>query len=131
LPRAPLLSSPSIARRGVSTMDPSCLPPEAGGASHPKGEIPKPPTCDRKTRLTREQRDVLEQYFQAQHKPSTDFKKKIASNLGLPLGQINVSNDPSLFPHANMTAELVSKSQVQVQEGQRGGCEPAEHAVTV
>ncbi|KAH8727548.1 hypothetical protein GQ44DRAFT_89686 [Phaeosphaeriaceae sp. PMI808] len=70
-------------------MDPSDSPQQAGGAS--KGNPPpqKPPTCDVKPRLTKEQHDVLEQHFQMQHKPSTLVKKDFASKLNVPLDKIN------------------------------------------
>jgi hypothetical protein len=61
-------------------MDPS-------GSPQPSGQ--KPPTCDVKPRLTKEQHDVLEQHFQVQHKPSTLVKKDFASKLGVPLDKIN------------------------------------------
>ncbi|KAF2833197.1 hypothetical protein CC86DRAFT_376410 [Ophiobolus disseminans] len=66
-------------------MDPSDSP---GGASKANA-AQKPPTCDVKPRLTKEQHDVLEQHFQVQHKPSTLVKKDFASKLGVPLDKIN------------------------------------------
>jgi hypothetical protein len=70
-------------------MEPSGSPQDASGASAPPQ---KPPTCDVKPRLTKEQHDVLEQHFQAQHKPSTMVKKDFAAKLGVPLDKINVSS---------------------------------------
>lgn len=72
-------------------MDPSGSPHEIGGASH-ANPPQKPPTCDVKPRLTKEQHDVLEQHFQVQHKPSTLVKKDFASKLGVPLDKVNVSS---------------------------------------
>jgi hypothetical protein len=91
---------------GVFTMDPSGSPPDAGGAS----QLQKPPTCDVKPRLTKEQHDVLEQHFLVQHKPSTLVKKDFASKLGVPLDKINVSGHAHAprRPHrANIATELV------------------------
>lgn len=70
-------------------MDPSGSPHEIGGASHANPPPQKPPTCDVKPRLTKEQHDVLEQHFQVQHKPSTLVKKDFASKLGVPLDKVN------------------------------------------
>jgi hypothetical protein len=81
-------------------MNPSCSPPEAGGASHPNRETAKPPTCDMKQRLTKKHHTFLEQHFQVQQWPSTHVKKDFANKLGVPLDKINVSDDPSLLPHA-------------------------------
>jgi hypothetical protein len=74
-------------------MDPSCSPPEAGGASHPNREPEKP-------RLTKNDHTFLEQQFQLHHKPSALNKNDFANQLGVPLSKINVSDDPSLLPHA-------------------------------
>jgi hypothetical protein len=74
-------------------MDSSDSPPGTGGASHPSGEAPK-------SRLPIEVHDVLEQYFKVQQRPSTLTKKEFASQLGVPLDRINVSDDPSLLLHA-------------------------------
>lgn len=71
-------------------MDPSDSPQQPGGASK-ANPSQKPPTCDVKPRLTKEQHDVLEQHFQMQHKPTTLVKKDFASKLGVPLDKINVS----------------------------------------
>ncbi|KAF1915251.1 hypothetical protein BDU57DRAFT_267033 [Ampelomyces quisqualis] len=67
-------------------MDPSGSPQDAGGANAAPQKLP---TCDVKPRLTKEQHDVLEQHFQAQHKPSTMVKKDFAAKLGVPLDKIN------------------------------------------
>jgi hypothetical protein len=81
-------------------MDPSCSPPEAGEASHPNGETPKPPACDVKQHLTEKDYIVLEQHFQLNQRPSTLVKMGYASTLDMPPYKIKVSNDPSLLPHA-------------------------------
>lgn len=70
-------------------MDLSESPQQAGGASNPPPQ--KPPGCDVKPRLTKEQHDILEQHFQQQHKPSTIVKKDFAEKLQVPLDKINVS----------------------------------------
>jgi hypothetical protein len=70
-------------------MDPSDSPQQPGGAAKGNPPSQKPPTCDVKPRLTKEQHDVLEQHFQVQHKPSTLVKKDFASKLGVPLDKIN------------------------------------------
>ncbi|KAF1835467.1 hypothetical protein BDW02DRAFT_283267 [Decorospora gaudefroyi] len=50
---------------------------------------PKQPGSDVKPRLTKDQHDILEQHFLAQHKPSTNVKKEFATRLGVPLDKIN------------------------------------------
>lgn len=69
-------------------MDPADSPQQGGSTA--SAAATKPPTCDVKPRLTKEQHDVLEQHFQVQHKPSTLVKKDFASKLGVPLDKINV-----------------------------------------
>jgi hypothetical protein len=81
-------------------MDPSGSPQDVGGASHSNPQLQKPPQCDVKPRLTKEQHDVLEQHFQVQHKPSTLVKKDFASKLGVPLDKINVSGPQPSQWHA-------------------------------
>lgn len=49
-------------------------------------------SSDIKSRLTKEQHEVLEQHFMAQNKPSAIVKKGIASDIGVPLDKINVSS---------------------------------------
>jgi tetratricopeptide (TPR) repeat protein len=51
-----------------------------------------------KPRLTKEQHQILENYFQQQHKPSTGVKKAFADQLGVPLDKINASTlIPALY----------------------------------
>jgi hypothetical protein len=47
--------------------------------------------CDIKPRLTKEQHDILEREYKANHKPSTSVKKGFAENLGVSLDKVNVS----------------------------------------
>jgi hypothetical protein len=119
----------SVALRGVSTMDSSGSPQDAGGASHLNGAPQKVPQCDVKPRLTKEQHDVLEQHFQMQHKPSTMTKKDFATRLGVPLDKINVRDHQcqSYATVANVILELVPEPQGQGQAGQEEDREPAEH----
>ncbi|KAF2691324.1 hypothetical protein K458DRAFT_287175 [Lentithecium fluviatile CBS 122367] len=66
--------------------------PQPNSSSKPAGAPQKPPhngVADVKPRLTKEQHDILESHFQAQHKPSTSTKKTFAENLGVPLDKIN------------------------------------------
>ncbi|EMD61637.1 hypothetical protein COCSADRAFT_233623 [Bipolaris sorokiniana ND90Pr] len=64
-------------------MDPS------GAVSTTVPPAPKQPGSDVKPRLTKDQHDILEQHFLAQHKPSTNVKKEFATRLGVPLDKIN------------------------------------------
>ncbi|EOA81998.1 uncharacterized protein SETTUDRAFT_122108 [Exserohilum turcica Et28A] len=61
----------------------------AAAASSTAPPAPKPPGSDVKPRLTKDQHDILEQHFLAQHKPSTNVKKEFATRLGVPLDKIN------------------------------------------
>ncbi|OAL50695.1 hypothetical protein IQ07DRAFT_611553 [Pyrenochaeta sp. DS3sAY3a] len=80
-------------------MDPSDSQPQSSGASKSSSTTPaptpasapaqRPPGCDVKPRLTKDQHDVLEQHFLQQHKPSTNVKKEFASKLNVPLDKIN------------------------------------------
>jgi hypothetical protein len=72
-------------------MDPSASPQLAGGAQKANPPPQKPPGCDVKPRLTKEQQNVLEQHFEKQAKPSTVIKKDFADKLGVNLDKINVS----------------------------------------
>lgn len=63
----------------------------AAAASSTAPPAPKPPGSDVKPRLTKDQHDILEQHFLAQHKPSTNVKKEFATRLGVPLDKINAS----------------------------------------
>lgn len=69
-------------------MDPSDSQPSTA-APPPAAAAPKQPGSDVKPRLTKDQHDILEQHFQAQHKPSTNVKKEFATRLGVPLDKIN------------------------------------------
>ncbi|KAF1951500.1 hypothetical protein CC80DRAFT_424817 [Byssothecium circinans] len=62
---------------------PSSAPPAGAPPNKPHG------CADVKPRLTKEQHDILEQHFKAQHKPSTNTKKGFADSLGVPLDKIN------------------------------------------
>jgi hypothetical protein len=64
-------------------MDPSAQAPTTAPPA------PKQPGSDVKPRLTKDQHDILEQHFLAQHKPSTNVKKEFATRLGVPLDKIN------------------------------------------
>jgi hypothetical protein len=85
-------------------MDPS--DPHASTTA-PSG--PKQPGSDVKPRLTKDQHDILEQHFLAQHKPSTNVKKEFATRLGVPLDKINVSGPATDASMAvtNVFTELV------------------------
>ncbi|KAF1840818.1 uncharacterized protein K460DRAFT_410222 [Cucurbitaria berberidis CBS 394.84] len=86
------LSYDFVAVRGASSMDPSDSQPQSSGASKSSttaAPAQKQPGCDVKPRLTKDQHDVLEQHFLAQHKPSTNVKKDFALKLGVPLDKIN------------------------------------------
>ncbi|ORY11613.1 hypothetical protein BCR34DRAFT_601218 [Clohesyomyces aquaticus] len=50
---------------------------------------PNAEAADVKPRLSKEQYDILEAYFQTQHKPTTTTKKGIAEALGVPCDKIN------------------------------------------
>jgi hypothetical protein len=109
-------------------MDPSDSPQQPGGAAKGNPPSQKPPTCDVKPRLTKEQHDVLEQHFQVQHKPSTLVKKDFASKLGVPLDKINVSaGTRRMRPCANWVVELVPEPKSQGQAGPQESRKPAEH----
>ncbi|KAI4641622.1 hypothetical protein J4E93_007719 [Alternaria ventricosa] len=62
---------------------------DSSGASTTAPSAPKQPGSDVKPRLTKDQHDILEQHFLAQHKPSTNVKKEFATRLGVPLDKIN------------------------------------------
>ena len=63
-------------------------------------------------RLTREQVEVLEAQFQANHKPNTQVKKQLAiqTNLGLQRVGVGFHQRRGLYNQADSCAELVSKS---------------------
>jgi hypothetical protein len=92
-------------------MDPSEAHALAGGATSTTAP-PKPPGSDVKPRLTKDQHDILEQHFLAQHKPSTNVKKEFATRLGVPLDKINAS-DPVIAtcpPVANRACRTGSRT---------------------
>jgi hypothetical protein len=62
---------------------------DSSGGSTTAPSAPKQPGSDVKPRLTKDQHDILEQHFLAQHKPSTNVKKEFATRLGVPLDKIN------------------------------------------
>ena len=49
-----------------------------------------PMSWDVKPRLTKEQHDILENHFQAHHKPSTSVKRAFAERLHVSLDKVNV-----------------------------------------
>ncbi|EFQ84927.1 hypothetical protein PTT_20308 [Pyrenophora teres f. teres 0-1] len=55
---------------------------DSTGTSTTAPPAAKQPGSDVKPRLTKDQHDILEQHFLAQHKPSTNVKKEFASRLG-------------------------------------------------
>ncbi|KAF2656503.1 hypothetical protein K491DRAFT_372109 [Lophiostoma macrostomum CBS 122681] len=55
----------------------------------PPPKVPHNGVADVKPRLTKEQHDILEAHFIAQHKPSTSTKKGFAETLGVPVDKIN------------------------------------------
>jgi hypothetical protein len=65
-----------------------------GASKAPQGlpqNMPPHVSADVNRGLTNEQRDVLEAYFQDQHKPSKATKKGFAESLNVPVNKINVS----------------------------------------
>lgn len=66
-------------------------------------------------RLTQEQIAVLEDNFKSKPKPGTEFKKQLASQIGLSLQRVNVSRVPSLsLPCTDiLSLELVSEPPSQ------------------
>jgi hypothetical protein len=70
---------------------------DSSGASTTAPSAPKQPGSDVKPRLTKDQHDILEQHFLAQHKPSTNVKKEFATRLGVPLDKINASRAVMMY----------------------------------
>ena len=68
---------------------------DSSGGSTTAPSAPKQPGSDVKPRLTKDQHDILEQHFLAQHKPSTNVKKEFATRLCVPLDKINASRPQS------------------------------------
>lgn len=77
--------------------------PVGGVASHAQGQMVSPMEegeeldTSSRPRLTQEQIAILEDQFKGKPKPATDFKKHLASQIGLSLQRVNVSLKFSSF----------------------------------
>lgn len=75
-------------------------------------------------RLTQEQIAVLEENFKSKPKPGTDFKKHLATRIGLSLQRVNVCHsDPRTPKYANPPIELVPKPSCQGEASEAAGTE--------
>lgn len=74
-------------------------------------------------RLTQEQIATLEENFKQRPKPGTDFKKLLASQIGLSIQRVNVSRerDPRSCCMLTLIIELVSKPSRQSEASEASG----------
>lgn len=75
-------------------------------------------------RLTQEQIAVLEENFKSKPKPGTDFKKHLATRIGLSLQRVNVCHTDSYTPvYADRPIELVPKPSCEGKASEAAGTE--------
>ena len=95
----PSLSSPSSKSTTYHSLGPLTGPDSiidrqmSGPLSSPNENAEEVDTSSR-PRLTQEQITILEQEFSQLPKPSTDFKKQLADQIGLTLARVNVRCSP-------------------------------------
>lgn len=92
-PSAPLQM---LRRESYNTMNDG-MTASAGVASHAPGQLVSPMEeadeldTSSRPRLTQDQIAILEDQFKGKPKPCTEFKKQLASQIGLSLQRVNVS----------------------------------------
>lgn len=93
-PSAPLQM---LRRESYNTVNDPMTGPVVGTTSNAQGQIVSPMEeveeldTSSRPRLTQEQIAILEDQFKAKPKPGTEFKKQLASRIGLSLQRVNVS----------------------------------------
>lgn len=93
-PSAPLQM---LRRESYNTMNEGITGPAVGATGHAPGQLVSPMEeaeeldTSSRPRLTQEQIAILEDQFKGKPKPGTEFKKHLASQIGLSLQRVNVS----------------------------------------
>lgn len=86
-----------LRRESYNTINDGMTGSAMGGAGHAPGPLVSPMEeadeldTSSRPRLTQEQIAILEDQFKGKPKPGTEFKKQLASQIGLSLQRVNVS----------------------------------------